>query len=50
MVDDKIGSECLKLLLLIARAQGRKPRLDPFFLRCVKDTEYLTVMSLKIIG
>jgi hypothetical protein len=24
--------------------------MDPFFIRCIKDTEYLSVMSLKIIG
>ena len=24
--------------------------MDSFFIRCIKDTEYLSVMSLKIIG
>ena len=45
-----MGSECLKILLIIAKGQGQKQVLDPFFIRCIKDTEYLSVMSLKIIG
>ena len=37
-------------MLIIAKGQGQKQVMDPFFIRCIKDTEYLSVMSLKIIG
>jgi hypothetical protein len=48
IVDDQIGGECLKILLLIAKAQAHKPKPDPTFTRCLKENDNLTIMSLKI--
>lgn len=48
VVDDQIGGECLKILMLIAKGQGKRPKPEPMFTRCLKENDCLTIMSLKV--